>query len=92
MRFELADLGTWGGARLLAEFDPETSTFRIDASACARVRERLGQHAADGFVAYAFAHERFHVAHPGCSEDEAHAFARETTGVERASFESALRA
>jgi hypothetical protein len=92
VRFELASLGTWGGARLIAEFDPESDVIRVDAAACERVRKRLGDAAAERFVAYAVAHERFHAARPDCGEAEAHEFARAATGVERALFEDALRA
>ncbi len=92
MRFELANLGAWGAARLLAEFDPESSTIRVDAAAFVRVRARLGRAAAEAFVAYAFAHERFHVRHPAGSEADAHAFARAQSGVDPSCFEAALRA
>jgi hypothetical protein len=92
MTFELAPLGTWGTARLIAEFDPESGAIRVDAASYQRVRERLGEPAAERFVAYAVAHERFHVAHPACGEAAAHEFARAETGDERALFEDALRA
>ena len=91
MTFELANLGTWGGARLLAEFDPESSAIRIDAAAYEQVRARLGRAAAETFAAHAFAHECFHARHPAGSEAQAHAFAREQSGVDRSYFEDALR-
>ncbi len=91
MKFELTNLGSWSGARLLAEFDPESSSIRVDAAAYDLVRVRLGFAAAEAFVTYAVAHERFHALHPGASEAEAHAFARERSGVERSLFEDVLR-
>jgi hypothetical protein len=92
VNLELANLGKWGSARLLAEFDPESAAIRVDAAAYELVRARLGEAAAERFVAYALAHERFHAGHPACGETEAHEFARAQTGVDRAYFEDALRA
>jgi hypothetical protein len=87
-----ADLGRWGGSRLLAEYDPEADAIRIDARAVERVRRGLGEDAARRFIAYALEHERFHRAHPRAREAEAHAAAERATGSARGDFETALRA
>jgi hypothetical protein len=92
MKFELASLGTWGSARLIAEFDPESNLVRVDAASYERVRERLGDAMAERFIAYAVAHEGFHAARPDCAEAAAHEFARAETGADRMLFEDALRA
>ncbi len=86
------DLGRWGQARLLAEYDPEADAIRIDLRAVERVRESLGEHAARSFVAYALEHERFHRANPRAGEAEAHAAAETATGVARSAFDAVLRA
>jgi hypothetical protein len=87
----VCDLGVWGGAALLAEFDSCDDAIRVNARAVACVRRALGDVAAKRFVACAVAHERFHREHPGCAEADAHAFARATTGDDPASFEAVLR-
>jgi hypothetical protein len=85
------DLGRWGGARLIAEYDPEADAIRIDRRAFERVRSSLGEDAARRFVAYALEHERFHRANPRASEAQAHAAAERAGGSARAVFEAALR-
>jgi hypothetical protein len=88
----VCDLGAWGAASLLSEYDPGDDAIRVNARAVERVRAMLGALAAEQFVACAVAHERFHREHPGCSEAEAHAFARATCGEDPKVFERALRA
>jgi len=96
MKIEIVALGTWGsgtwgGARLLAEYDPEDDAIRIDANAVERVRRALGDAEAARFVRCAVAHERFHRAYPGATEAQAHAFARAVSGAEPRDFEAVLR-
>jgi hypothetical protein len=87
---EIADLGSWGAATLVSEYDPEGDVIRIDARAIARVRRALGDAEAEAFVALAIAHERFHRAHPQASEREAVAYAERATDVDARRFEIAL--
>jgi hypothetical protein len=92
MKIEIADLGAWhGGARLLAEYDPEDDAIRVDAAAVERIRAALGEAEAERFVRCAVAHERAHRAHPGIGEEAAHARARATCGVDPRAFEPYLR-
>jgi len=51
---ELADLGDWGGARLIAEYDPTGPVIRIDA------RERAAAADPLAFEELAIAHELYH--------------------------------
>jgi hypothetical protein len=90
MTIEFADLGSWGAATLVSEYDPEGDAIRIDARAVARVRRALGDAAAESFVALAIAHERFHRAHPHASERDAAAHAERATSVDARLFEIAL--
>jgi hypothetical protein len=89
-RIELADLGEWGAATLVAEYDPEDDAIRVNARAVARVRAALGDAEAERFVACAVAHERAHRADPRASEAEAHAFARAACGVDPRRYEALL--
>lgn len=91
MTVEITPLGTWGRAGLLAEYDPESDTIRIDAVAVETIRGRLGAVEAEGFVTVAIAHERYHRANPGASEALAHAHARATTGRDPERYECILR-
>jgi hypothetical protein len=91
MRVEIADLGTWGGAWLVAEYDSEDDAIRVNARAVARVRAALGDAEAERFIACAIAHERFHRERPDASEQDARAAAQRACGVEPARFENALR-
>lgn len=49
MRVELDDLGDWGSVRLIAEYDPDGPTIRVDRCRCARVT-----------IERAIAHELYH--------------------------------
>jgi hypothetical protein len=89
---EIAPLPTWRGGLLAAEYDAERDCARVNSVAIARVRERLGEVAADAFVRCAIAHERFHHDHPRATEAHAHAHVRATCGEEPQRFEAALRA
>ncbi len=92
MKIEIADLGRWsGGARLLAEYDPEGDAIRVDARAVERVRRALGEREAERFVRCAVAHERCHRERPGATEEEAHAFARAVSGADPRDYEAVLR-
>jgi hypothetical protein len=90
MTIEFADLGSWGAATLVSEYDPDRDAIRVNARAVARVRRALGDAAAETFVALAIAHERFHRAHPHASESEAAAYAERATNVDARRFEIAL--
>jgi hypothetical protein len=87
---EIADLGAWGSATLVSEYDAEEDAIRVNARAVARVRRALGDAAAASFVALAIAHERFHRAHPGASERDATVHAERATNVDARRFEIAL--
>jgi hypothetical protein len=76
---------------LLAEYDAADDAIRVNARAVERVRATLGDAAATRFVACAVAHECYHREHPGCSEADAHRFAREVCGEDPGTFERALR-
>jgi hypothetical protein len=91
MKIEIVNLGSWSGARLLAEYDPEDDAIRVDAAAVERVRAAFGDREAERFVRCAVAHERAHRARPGISEAEAHDRARAATGVDPRSYEPLLR-
>lgn len=88
---QIADLGDWGAVTLAAEYDAEEDVIRLNARALTLVRNALGEVAAEGFVACAVAHERFHRAHPGATEAQAHAYARAETGIDPGTFEAVLR-
>jgi hypothetical protein len=88
---EVCDLGDWGAASLLAEYDPSDDAIRVNVRVVERVRAVLGDDAAQAFIACAVAHERFHREHPGASEDQAHASAREQSGSDPRAFEAVLR-
>jgi hypothetical protein len=90
MTIEIADLGAWGAATLVSEYDPEGDAIRVNARAVARVRRALGDAAAESFVALAIEHERFHRAHPHASERDAAAHAERATNVDARRFEIAL--
>ena len=90
MTIEIADLGDWGAATLVSEYDPQRDTIRINSSAIARIRGVLGDAEAKRFTTVAIAHERHHRTFPHASEAQAHAAAREATGIDPALFEALL--
>jgi hypothetical protein len=81
-----------GESPLIAEFDAEEKTIRVNARMVERVRSRFGEGAALALIACAIAHERYHAEHPGCSEEAAHTFARAQTHDDPRMFEQMLRA
>lgn len=87
---ELVDFGD-AGVSLLAEYDSENDTIRINARAVARVRSSAGSAQAEAFVACAVAHERFHRDDPQASEAAAHEHVRRTIGGEPLRFEAYVR-
>ncbi len=87
----IVDLGAWGAASLLAEYDPEDDAIRVNARAVAAIRAALGPAEAGRFVACAVAHERFHRAHPEASEAEAREAARLATGGDARVYAQVLR-
>ncbi len=91
MTVVVCDLGDWGAASLLSEYDARDDAIRVNVRAVERVRASLGDDAAGSFIACAVAHERFHRAHPGCGEAAAHAFALAETGADPRAFEAVLR-
>lgn len=91
MTIAVCDLGDWGPASLLAEYDAGDDAIRVSARALERIRAVLGDRAAERFIACAVAHERFHREHPGGSEREAHAHAQASCGVDPGVFEAVLR-
>jgi uncharacterized membrane protein len=54
VRIEIGDLGTWGRARLIAEYDPSGPVIRIDA------RERAASADPIRHEELAIAHELYH--------------------------------
>jgi len=91
LRVSIESLGTWGSARLVAEYDPESETIRVDARAVENVRRSAGDAEARRFIACAVAHELAHRAIAGRSEDEAHAVAARACGTDPRSFEALVR-
>ena len=91
MTVEIADLGRWGAASLVAEYDPSDDAIRVNVRAVAAIRAALGDGEAERFVTVAIAHERFHRDHPGATEAAAHAFARTTCDADPATYERILR-
>ncbi len=91
MTVEIVDLGSWGAASLLAEYDPEDDAIRVNARAVAAIRAALGPEEAERFVVCAVAHERFHRAHPAASEGEARDAARLATGGDARLYAQVLR-
>lgn len=81
-----------GESPLIAEFDAEQGTIRVNAGVIERVRARFGEAAAQALVTCAIAHERYHAAHPGCSEAAAHTFARAQTQFDPRALEEMARA
>ena len=92
MNVEIVSLPTWRGGMLAAEYDASHDCARINRVAIARVRERLGDDAADAFVRCAIAHERFHRDHPRASEAQTHAHVRAICGEDPQRFDAVLRA
>lgn len=90
MTIEIADLGDWGAATLVAEYDSRCDTIRVNARAIAIIREALGDLEARKFTTVAIAHERHHRAFPRATEAQAHAAARDTTGIDPAPYEALL--
>jgi hypothetical protein len=88
----IAPLPVWHGGMLAAEYDRTSGIIRINSHAIARIREHLGESAAESFVACAIAHERFHRDHPLATEAQAHAHVRATCGEDPQRFEAVLRA
>jgi hypothetical protein len=88
---EFVDFGDSGGVLLLAEYDAECDTIRVNARAVERVRSVAGAAEAAAFVACALAHERFHRASPAASEAAANEQVRITLGGEPLRFETYLR-
>lgn len=54
VRVELADLGDWGATRLIAEYDPDGPTIRINERRLPAAEHR------EGVIAFAIAHELYH--------------------------------
>jgi len=89
---ELADLGDWGTATLVAEYDPAADVIRVDARAVNVVRRELGEAEARRFVRVAVAHEAYHRADPHATEAQAHAAAQAAGGGDPRAYEAVLRA
>ena len=90
-QIELVDFGDSGGVLLLAEYDAECDTIRVNARAVERVRASAGAAQAALFIECAIAHERFHRAYPDASEVAAHEHVRRTIGGEPLRFEAWVR-
>jgi hypothetical protein len=80
-----------GEAPLIAEYDAQRQTIRVNKRMVERMRARYGEAAASDLVRCAVAHERYHAEHPGCSEAEAHAFAYAQTQCDPRLIEAAVR-
>ena len=92
MRIEIVDLGAWGAATLVSEYDPHDDAIRINARAVDAVRRALGDGEADRFTTVAIEHERYHRAFPRATEADAHAHAGRTTGIDPHRYDAILRA
>lgn len=60
---EIADLGDWGAATLISEYDPRIPAIRINAAALERYRASCGELDSDeveSFIDLAVAHELYH--------------------------------
>lgn len=90
-RIEIVDLGAWGPAALLAEYDREDDAIRVNARGVEAVRAVAGSAEAARFIACAIAHERFHRAYPTASEEEAHGSARMVCGVDVGRYGAIIR-
>ena len=86
----IVDFGS-SAAWLLAEYDAECDTIRVNARAVERIRSSAGAAEAAAFVACAIAHERFHRAHPQASEAAAHDYVRAVTDGDPLRFEAYVR-
>ncbi|GAC1406580.1 MAG: hypothetical protein NVSMB64_12370 [Candidatus Velthaea sp.] len=63
VRIELADLGDWGAATLVSEYDPDGPAIRINERAIDRYRAACGALSScdvRGFIDLAIAHELYH--------------------------------
>ena len=92
MTVEIVDLGTWGAASLLAEYDPASDAIRVNARAVDAVRRALGEGHARCFTTVAIAHEAHHRAHPHASEAEVRAAVASATGIDAGPYERVVRA
>jgi hypothetical protein len=90
-QIEIVDLGDSGRVLILAEYDAECDTIRVNARAVERVRLAAGAAQADAFVTCAIAHESFHRAHPDASEAAVHEHVRAVIGGEPRRFEAFVR-
>lgn len=90
-RIEIADFGPCGDTLLLAEYDAEVDTIRVNGRALERVRAERGALEAELFMASAVAHEAFHRAQPNASEAAVHAHVRAATGSDPRRFETFVR-
>ncbi|HEY0797907.1 MAG TPA: hypothetical protein VGD50_02095, partial [Candidatus Baltobacteraceae bacterium] len=69
----------FGAAPLIAEYDAQRGLILINRRIIERVRAKHGDAAAQALIVCAIAHEAYHVAHPGCSEEAAHAYVHAQT-------------
>jgi hypothetical protein len=88
---EIVDFGACGGVLLLAEYDAECDTIRVNARAVERVRAAAGAAQAAFFIESAIAHERFHRTHPDASEAAVHEYVRAVVGGDPLRFEAYVR-
>ena len=100
LRVDIAPLGTWAPAALVAEYDRAERTIRVSATAVARIHTLWGEEEARSFLRAAVAHELYH--HVACRshgrsthaaecERRAHRFARLRYGADPWRFERMLR-
>lgn len=73
---------SFGAATLIAEYDAERKTIRLNARILASMRARFGEAAAQELLLCALAHEYRHALYSNASEEEAHAYARLVTGCD----------
>ena len=96
LRIEVAALGTWAQASIVAEYDRASRTIRVNAAALERMRAAGGDAAANALMGAAVAHELYHhaVAEGRRSaldaEMRAEAHARDTYGIDQRAFETML--
>ena len=81
----------FGAAPLIAEYDAERRTIRVNARLVERMRARGGDSAARALIVCAVAHEMHHARHPEATEEEVHTHVRTVTGYDPRVLEAMLR-
>jgi hypothetical protein len=81
----------FGWAPLIAEYDAQEDSIRVNARIVDRMRALCGEAAALALIACAVAHETYHARHPNSTEAQAHAYAHAVTGHDPHRIEAMLQ-